>query len=147
MLIAHLPAGYLMTRATRAQTQVFWAMLAGSVLPDIDILWFLFVDQGSTHHHSYLAHRPLIWAQALLIGLVMSRPVIAGLGAGGLLHMALDSIAGRIDWGWPFVEFTVMLVDVPATQSHWVWSFMLHWTFAVELMICLVAGALLWRTR
>ena len=147
MLIAHLPAGYLIARAAKLPKMVFWGPLIGSVLPDIDMLWFLFVDQGQVHHHEYLTHRPIIWSSLVLIGLLTSSRIMSGVGAGGLLHMLLDSIAGQIAWGWPFSTDTVTLVVVPASQSHWILSFMVHWTFAVELILCVIALMVWMRKR
>ena len=55
--------------------------------------------------------------------------------AGILLHMLLDSIGGDIMWLAPFNTDLWELVSVPASQPHWIWSFVLHWTFALEAMI------------
>ena len=139
MLIAHLPAGYLAARLALVPRAVFWGLLVGSVLPDIDMLWFLFVDHGSVHHHNYLTHRPVVWSGVVMLGFLTSSRVMMGIGAGALLHMLLDSIAGKIAWGWPFSDVTLTLIEVPATQGHWILSFMAHWTFAVELVICAIA--------
>jgi inner membrane protein len=62
-----------------------------------------------------------------------------------LLHMVLDSIAAEILWLKPFSDFEVNLVEVPARYDWWVWSFVLHWTFLLELAIVLAAGITLWR--
>jgi inner membrane protein len=59
--------------------------------------------------------------------------------------MALDSIAGQIAWGWPATHHAAPLVAVPATQDWWVMSFLLHWTFTVELVICAAALLVWWR--
>ena len=147
MLIAHLPAGYLVARASQVPVAVFWGFVVGSVLPDVDMLWFLFVDHGSVHHHSYLTHRPLIWMVLTIVGVLAESRVIMGIGAGALFHLLLDSIAGQIAWAWPFSHATVTLVEVPATQSHWILSFMMHWTFAVELGLCALALWVLMRKR
>jgi inner membrane protein len=62
-----------------------------------------------------------------------------------LLHMVLDSIAAEIGWLKPFAPYEVNLVQVPARYDWWVWSFVLHWTFLLELAIVLAAGVTLWR--
>ncbi len=46
------------------------AALIDALIPDLDMLYFHFVDFGSTHHHMFVTHWPLAW---LAIGL----PVIA----------------------------------------------------------------------
>ncbi|MBO9472664.1 metal-dependent hydrolase [Shimia sp. R10_1] len=142
MFIGHLPAGYLFAKSpvvARASRTVFWGVLLGSVVPDLDMLWFYLVDQGSTHHHDYLTHRPILWAAVLLIGALFKAGFLIGLGAGGLLHLALDSIAGKVTWGWPFSEVSMTLVTVQATHDHWIKSFLSHWTFKVELALVAIA--------
>jgi hypothetical protein len=57
-----------------------------------------------------------------------------------LLHMVLDSIAAEILWLKPFADLEVNMVKVPARYGWWVWSFVLHWTFLLELAIVLAAG-------
>jgi hypothetical protein len=118
------------------------AALIGAVLPDFDMLWFHFVDHGSIHHHRYWVHVPAFWAVVAALAL----PVLAFFArrclapavmffAALLLHMLLDSIGGGILWGAPFSDRLYTLVEVPASQPHWVLSFLLHWTFMLELGI------------
>lgn len=143
MLIGHLPAGYLAARLSGVRGALFAGMIVGAVLPDIDMLWFHLVDHRAVHHHAYLTHRPLVWAVALLTGLALRRRFVAGLGLGGLVHMAMDTIAGAIAWGWPLWPAPVTLVTVPATHDHWIASFLAHWTFRLELAITGAALAVL----
>ncbi|WP_415403878.1 metal-dependent hydrolase [Tateyamaria sp. SN3-11] len=149
--MGHLPAGYLaacsLERSFTRDTVIWWAMLAGAVLLDIDMFWFALVDQGTVHHHTYPTHNPALWAVTALFGLAVSSRLLTGLGAGAVLHVALDSIAGAVTWGFAEVSWTGPLVEVPATQSHWILSFLLHWTFAVELVICCMALVVFWRRR
>lgn len=150
MFIAHLPAGYIAAQAARSKP-LFWGILIGSILPDTDMLWFYFIDHGQISHHHYLTHRPILWACILLVGIALRRrkiaPWIIGLGLGGLLHMLLDSLLGSIAWGWPVSHATYPLIVVPATQDWWVMSFVLHWTFLIEITLCAIAAAILWRNR
>ena len=142
MLVAHLPAGYLAAKSAQAvgvSKAVFWGILVGSIAPDLDMLWFHLVDNRSTHHHEYLTHRPIIWAGLLLVGLVVRRSFISAVGAGALFHLMLDSIAGKVSWGWPFFDGATTLVTVQPTHDLWMKSFMAHWTFKVELAIVLLA--------
>ncbi|MBM1816577.1 metal-dependent hydrolase [Pseudosulfitobacter pseudonitzschiae] len=145
MFVAHLPAAYLAVRAIRpdASRTVMAAILAGSVLPDLDLLWFYLVDARQHHHHDYLTHKPLVWALLALAGWARGSAIAVGVAAGALLHMMLDSIAGQITWGWPFTTLAATLVVVPATRDWWLASFLLHWTIAVELMIC-TAASVVW---
>ncbi len=138
MLIAHLPAGYLAAKGAKAagvSQTVFWGILLGSIVPDFDMLWFHFVDHGNTHHHEYLTHRPLVWAVVLGVGLVFRQLFIVGIGVGAIFHLMLDSIAGKVTWGWPFFDQATTLVVVQPTHDHWVKSFLTHWTFKVEIAV------------
>ncbi len=152
MFIAHLPTGYLLGHSLRSVLN--WrsrlCLLIGSIFPDFDLLLFYFRDAQAIHHHTYLTHRPLIWAAVLSIGLFVSRKhpsgvILSALALGGMLHMVLDSLTGAIDWGWPLFEFAAPLVVVSATHSHWILSFLFHWTLSIELVICAVA-CFVWST-
>jgi hypothetical protein len=154
MLIAHLPAGYLTARAFGARRgPVMAAALVASVLPDFDMIWFLFIDHGAIHHHRYWVHVPGFWAAVAVVLLPAVRlaapalwwPAVAFF-ASLLLHLVLDSIGGGIMWGWPFDRTLHALVEVPAAHGHWVASFVLHWTFLLELCVIGVAGWL-WLKR
>lgn len=157
MFIAHLPAGYLLTRRMAAGQRNRRALmavgLAASVLPDLDLIWFYLVDNRQSVHHAYLFHWPLFWVALAGLALGAARlaqicgaaPCIAVALAALLLHMALDSIAAGIAWAAPFSDLEVNLVQVPARHGWWVWNFVLHWTFALELAILAAAGVALWR--
>jgi inner membrane protein len=151
MIIGHLPVGYLAACASEPafgrDRVIWWSLLAGSVVPDLDMLWFFFVDHGAVHHHSYLTHNPNLWLGLLLVGLVLRFRVLIGLGLGAVLHLAMDTIAGAVVWGWAGFGFSGPLVVVPATQDHWILSFLVHWTFGVELVLTAVALIVLWRRR
>ena len=143
MFIGHLPGAYLIFRATAPNLGklALTATMIGAVAPDIDMLWFYLVDDRGHHHHSYLTHRPIIWAGFLFAGLALRLSAVkAGtfltfFGAGGLVHMMLDTITGAVAWLWPFSDATYPLVVVQATHSHWILSFLNHWTFKVEIAI------------
>ncbi|SHE83271.1 inner membrane protein [Loktanella atrilutea] len=157
MFIAHLPAGYLATRAMACRLDVPRGLrgrlmafgLVCSVLPDADLLWFYLVDNRQTEHHDYVTHWPLFWIAlaALAAALPWGRTrrtahafIVTGLIC-LLLHMALDSFAAAIYWLRPLSDVHVNAVTVPARFDWWVWNFVLHWTFAIEIAICLAAVA------
>ncbi len=150
MIIGHFPAGYLAAcglEKVGASRVAFFSLLLGSVTPDIDLLWFYLID-SSYHHHTLIMHRPIVWLAVLLAGLALRRPFISGLGAGGLLHMVLDSFAGAVAWLWPLSEASYPLVVVQPTHSHWLLSFMNHWFFKLELLVVAFAVVLfLYRRR
>lgn len=152
MLIAHLPSGYLLGRAGNARGAAMAAALFGAVAPDLDMLWFHFVDHGRVLHHEYWTHLPAFW---LIVGLV-ALPLLrlfaprwlrpAGFFlAGVFLHLVLDTLVGGIIWGWPFDHRQIEAFVVPAAYDHWVVSFLLHWSFLAEIAITLAAIWLWWR--
>jgi len=157
MLIAHLPSGYILgtlARRWREMPGIVAAAMVGGVIPDIDMLYFHLVDGGRTHHHAYITHWPLFWMAAGAFCLAVSRwfgatrlPLIAAFFAGALLHMMLDTVASPIMWLAPFDRHAFELVTVPARYENWVLSFVLHWTFTIELMICAWALWLWWLRR
>ena len=69
MLIAHLPAGYISTKyllkkyADQIQGREKELLTLGmifSILPDLDLFYFYFVD-SSVHHHKCFPHLPSFW--------------------------------------------------------------------------------------
>lgn len=150
MIIAHLPAGYILARTTQnPRGPLLWAALIGSVFPDIDMLWFHLVDNGAIHHHRYWMHAPGFWLAIAAVAIIALRGPYRALAAmftaSVLLHLVLDTLAGGIMWLWPFSTRLFTLVTVPATQSHWVLSFVFHWTFLAELLLIAIALGLLFR--
>jgi len=154
MLIAHLPAGYILTRASHSKGAVMGLVLLASVLPDFDMLWFHLVDNGQVLHHKYWPHIPAFWGMIALIIL----PLIAMQKRQWLLpailffvaiflHLIMDTVVGDIMWLWPLSDQFFRFATVPATQSNWVLSFMFHWSFLLELLICAIAITLFFRKR
>ena len=151
MLIAHLPAGYLLARriaprlaAAPAHARRLMAVgLAASVLPDIDLVYFYLADGRQTLHHDYWTHIPGFWPAAMLAAaglLWLARVKIPWREflvflAGIFLHLALDTPTGGIAWGWPVSQHRFLLVEIPARFDWWVWNFVLHWAFLAELAI------------
>ncbi|NKB49899.1 MAG: metal-dependent hydrolase [Alphaproteobacteria bacterium] len=149
MMIGHLPSAYLVYKigAPRTlNTTVFMAGMVGALFPDIDLLWFYFVDNRAYHHHEYLTHRPAIWLGLLVAFFVFSRYFKNRLGLigmsfciGAITHVVFDSTVGKIFWLWPFSDYSLTLVTVQATHSHFMLSFLAHWTFKVEIAVTTVA--------
>jgi inner membrane protein len=69
------------------------------------------------------------------------------LGAGGLRHMALDSIAGEIRWLAPVSDWSLTLVIIPAAFDSWILRFVTHWTFGIEVALTVVAVGVWVRRR
>ncbi len=154
MFIAHLPAGYLLTRwlQKKLKTQKFlWVGLLASVFPDLDMLYFYLINDRQTLHHHYWTHLPLLWIALWIVMIIVAKIlknrtlyvltmiVLTNLA----LHFALDSIVGGISWLYPFIDYDLSLFTVPATHDFWVWSFVFHWTFLLEIAVIVAAGILL----
>lgn len=154
MLSAHLPSGYVLAQGFRRDIPfLIPAALIGAVLPDLDMIWFHLADHKAFHHHRYWVHIPFFWmvgAAIVLPGLALfaRRYLATGMVffAAIFLHLLLDSIGGGIMWAAPFSDHLYALVTVPPMQDHWVASFILHWTFLLEIAVWGTA-VLLWRKR
>jgi inner membrane protein len=154
MFIAHLPAGYLgachLTRRSAVEKRrlVFAPFLVGSIFPDLDMLYFYLVDKGRHLHHDYWTHLPAFWlaclAGSLTLALLLRSRGLASMSAsfvaGVFLHLVLDTPFAGIQWLYPLSDHSFYLVTVPATRSWWVWSFVFHWTFLFEIVICVAAA-------
>lgn len=157
MLIAHGPAGYLCACAAERfeppsfspslRRAIFWAFLIGSIFPDLDMFYFYLIDHRQHHHHLYPTHLPFVWLclYALALGLSVVRKrkdiawVASAFAASVFLHLLLDTPMGGIAWLYPLSSRLFHLVTVHPTQSWWFLSFVFHWTFLAELLICLGA--------
>ncbi len=162
MFIAHLPAGYLATRyildhqpvPEHVRRRLLVPGMIASVLPDLDLLWFFFVDHRRQVHHAYLPHLPLFWIPVFAIAALVlwmrraSRTAWLGMlivAANILLHLLLDTTAGGIRWLWPFSRAEFAMSHVEARHHPWILNFILHWTFALEVAI--VAAAVWYASR
>jgi inner membrane protein len=162
VFIAHLPAGYLATRlildrqpAPESLRRRLLALgMAASVLPDLDLLWFYFVDHRRQVHHAYLPHLPLAWialfAAAALVPWLRRADrttwlAMLVLAVNILLHIVLDTTAGGIRWLWPFSDAEFAMSHVEARYQPWYLNFVFHWTFALEVAI--LVAALWWARR
>jgi hypothetical protein len=149
MITAHLPSGYVLARSAGWSGPALAAALAGAIFPDLDLLWFYFVDDRAFHHHRYWVHAPAFAALAGLILIAATRRhrVAIAFAAGWALHILLDAPTGSLMWLWPVSETLYAPIHVPPTQSHWVLSFLTHWSVAFELSIWAAAAALALRER
>lgn len=163
MMIAHLPAGYLLTTALLRSKSVTaehakWLLplgLLASILPDFDIAYFYAIDHRKHGHHSYMTHFPSFWIIVTLVGLQIayirrSRAIALGatfLGTNVLLHMALDTVVGRIAWLAPITPEQFYLFDVPRRFPVWYWNFAFHWSMLLEFAIVAAAVIVFWRRR
>src|SRR5438309_11966760 len=101
MFIAHIPAGYLLTRTLTRDRKLLALGMAASVLPDADLLWFYFVDHRQHGHHSFATQLPFDCLVATLFALALlprHRFEVAIVSANVFLHLILDTVAGGIEW-------------------------------------------------
>lgn len=151
MLIAHLPSGYLLAHwieqrcpAYISHKAIMWATLSGSIFPDLDLFYFFFIDQQHQHHHIYFMHWPIIWGSLAFMTWLMGRFIkrkwiflAQCFFFAGVLHVILDSLVGDIWWLMPWIDQSYALATVPKISEYWWISFIFHWSFLVELLICL----------
>jgi inner membrane protein len=149
MFLAHLPAGYLLTKILQKKfrTEKFMsAGLLGSIFPDFDIFWFYFIDQKRHLHHSYLTHIPSFWLLLYSITFfaisITSRqkykPLVMIFFAAIFSHLVLDTVVGKIQWLSPFNNTSYYLFEVPVQYNFWVWNFIFHWSFRLEIIIIVI---------
>lgn len=158
MFIGHLPAGYVLTKTVQKNiktSKYLFIGLIGSILPDIDMLYFYLIDNRQSLHHSYWIHIPFYW---LIIG-VLAFAIIwlfkkkeyylaaTIFFANIFLHLMLDTIVGKVEWFYPFTEYAYFLFDVPAVYDFWGYNFIFHWTFLFEIAVIVWAGYILFKER
>jgi LexA-binding, inner membrane-associated putative hydrolase len=154
VFIAHIPAGYLLTKIMvpnerQDYRRLMVAGLVGSVLPDADLFYHYLLDHGAHEHHLYATHTPILWVglsaiAALLLVVVRRRELLVYVGvllANTMLHLVLDSVASGIMWLYPASTAMLSLAPVPALYHPWMLNFLFNWTFAIELVITFAGGA------
>lgn len=154
MIFAHLPAGYLLSRVIQKKlntSRFLWLGLVGSVLPDLDILYYIFSGKRWLSHREFWMHIPIYWVGITLVvflALALLRkkdwyPAAVIFFAGVFSHFILDTVIGGIQSLYPITRVGYYLTIVPARGGFWLWSFVLHWTFLLELAIILAAAYVL----
>ena len=152
MITAHLPSGYVVGRLWPKAPLVLPAAVLGGVLPDFDMIWFYLVDDRAFHHHRYWVHIPAFWA-VIAIAIVplaacfsrQNLPAVAVFFTAIFVHIILDTIAGGILWHWPWSDQMTVLITIPARYDNWLFNFVFHWVFFLEIAIWAAASALWFR--
>ncbi len=155
MIIAHLPAGYLLTKALqkgcRARRALQWKLtclgLLASIFPDFDFLYYYLIDEQQTFHREYWTHLPVFWLIASLVLLALGRVVarqefsIAALivMANIYLHLILDTVTSPVYWFKPFSDQGVRLLYSKHQYDIWWLNYIFSSGFVFELIICLIA--------
>lgn len=158
MLIAHAPAGLLIAAllmplkpATVSWQRWYVTGAVFGVLPDLDMLWFYLVDHRQFHHHVYLPHWPIVWLSLGVVSTVWwqqtrSKASVYALllAAIGVVHVLMDGVVGDIGWFKPWGDTLYSLFEVTNRYSPWQLNFIIHWSFALELLIVALA---IWQWR
>jgi inner membrane protein len=136
MMIAHVPAGYLLTTSllrrcgtlpvTHTQ-RLLWLGLVAAALPDFDLLYFLFIDHRRHNHHSYWTHIPFWWlvlASSVYAFAALKRYCAVRLGClviffNVLLHCVLDSVSSGIQWLYPLSRHYFALMPLHGHAHRW----------------------------
>ena len=149
MFIAHIPIGLVLARVItkrRLTLPVIAIAAFGAIFPDLDLIRFYLLDNHQRHHHDYWTHIPMVWGLIMLVWLGLAKILKWPFGTLPLVffvavisHLILDTMAGAIEWGWPFSDRGFHLVTVPATQEKWYLSFLTHWTFALDIFISILS--------
>ena len=158
MFIGHLPAGYILTETVQEKFKTSRYLLIGliaSVLPDIDVPYFYFVDHQQNLHHGYWIHIPFYWLIIASItffviwALKKKAYMVAAIifFSNIFLHLFLDTIVGKIEWLYPFSDKSFAFFEVPAVYDWWVYNFVFHWTFLFEMVVIIWAIFILIRRR
>ena len=164
MFLAHMPAGYLVSKFFISQfrfkqTNIKFLMcigLLGSIFPDLDMFYFYLIDNRQHGHHSYWTHIPFYWKAILLnthvLAALFRSRALANIAsvfiAGTLTHLLLDTFAGGgIKWLHPFNNEYLHLFSIPSQHNYWIWNYVLHWTMLVEFCIISMAVITYWRAR
>ncbi|MAF25694.1 hypothetical protein CL634_09010 [bacterium] len=162
MIIAHIPAGYLVGKASslfsRKNRNIYMcAGILGSFAPDLDVIYFYQYTDHTVNHHYFWSHIPYYWMviagySLFLLLLLGKRSFLAGsmFFLNVFLHLALDTVVGGIAWRYPKDDTLMRLIDVPAklnpTEIYdyglpgWILNIANHWTFQIELAIVFTAA-------
>ena len=168
MLFAHAPAGYLLTRVLsrtvfkdvvkplrtdRLYQLIMFAGVLGSIFPDFDFIYHIFIDSDRTPHHAYFTHFPVFWLSLWVVLFAVGRwrmdrhfvAVVTVFCAGAMLHLTLDTLTGVIYWFAPLSHVGINVFKVADVHVWWVINYTDHWTFLVEIVIAAIAMAVFLR--
>ena len=164
MFIAHLPSGYILAKLLEKKFKqnllskkvFFIIVMIGAVFPDIDLIYFYLFDNRSVHHHKYFLYWFSFWVPIFLMSYfyfkrsIYSRKFILMVmlfSGAALLHIGLDTFVGDVWLFAPFIDQPYVFFEVTSRYQPWWLNFILHWSFLVELILCLIALWIYWKDR
>jgi|TARA_R110002074_G_scaffold64042_1_gene153122 inner membrane protein len=123
MLIAHAPAGYvlskIMMKLPKKSSKLYLvAGLTGSVICDADLIYQFYYDDMSVNHHDYWTHIPYYWSFFLVVPIlswVFSKRLSIASSfflAGVFLHLTLDSVLTGIKWKYPVDDSYIGIIPI-----------------------------------
>ena len=152
MFIAHLPVGYLVSRHLLMLMPIpnnlviygWTAGLLGAIAPDFDLFYFYLIDQQQHHHHQYWSHIPIFWVTLIVLSTILFSKCTHAFylflfSINGFIHLVLDTVVGDIWWLYPFDNQLVAFFQVEAHLKPWWLNFIFHWSFLLELGLCVWA--------
>ncbi len=155
MVLAHLPAGYILSSFIRTKHPVgrlFGLGLLGSVFPDFDLLYFYLLDHQQTFHRQYVTHLPFFWASITCLAIAFCltdfgqkyRLAFLLFLSNVWLHLMLDSLIAPVYWLYPFSTEGLQLLSLNMERryDYWLWNYLLNPIMFWEGSICVAAGAL-----
>ena len=179
MILAHVPAGYVSGKLINSFVQnpklykaIMVGSLVGSLLPDIDMIYWYTIDQQQSNHHIYWTHIPIVYCALLpVIGIsclnkkwIKGKVFLVSMWLNVMLHALLDTFMGGILWKFPFSVrsegnlisfFDASKIPEIFTAKDvfwslgkfelqgWVVNMMIHWSFLAEVFIIICAFLLL----
>lgn len=166
MFLAHLPASYLLSCSLLAlpaaadlphdqkRRLLITGTLAG-ILPDLDVLYFYLLSNQHIGHRAFPSHWPQLWLLMCILVAVATTMLRNRewfwhnwfLLSGVQLHFLLDTIAGPIRWLAPFNHTRFTLFHVPRQPGWWVWSYVVHFSAWLEVILIVAAAWLAWHTH
>lgn len=156
MFIAHLPSGYILAKfldkklkQTKISKKAFFIIIMiGAIFPDIDLFYFYLLDNRSVHHHKYFLHWFSFWIPIFVIAYFYLKFykrnsklafVICLFSSATLLHIVLDTFVGDVWLFAPFIDKPYVFFEVTSRYKSWWLNFIFHWSFCVEVFICISA--------
>lgn len=119
-------SGSYLFRTSRKNAGLF-AFILGGAAPDLDFLFLMFDWFNNAHRvisHNLLFITVVAFAGAVFAGEEKRKPVVLGLFAGGLLHLAIDSCLDNnptngigIALFWPFLDRLYSPVNLLSANS------------------------------
>jgi hypothetical protein len=159
MYIAHLPAGYILTKLVSKRfakvKYTISAGLFGSFAPDFDMIYKILFDIDGVNHRYYISHFPLFWFLVYILGIITilllyslkiidkskKTNFIYSLSifvANAFLHLLLDLPTGILLLG-PFSNAVFKFVTISDQYNNDLLNIVLHPLFLVEILIIILA--------